>query len=169
MSLNNIKKSVFLGMALLSSLSLSAADKFVSFHQGDLLLNADNQIDIYLDHNDCRGVSYAVQALIKDIQNVSGSSASILADSSISGKESTSISGKGHAPKANILVGTLGHSAAIDVQRVVRALKVSSEPPKAGQPFPADLAQKLAHAGGQILVAMPDEGELTLQVQLRRG
>ena len=34
--LNNIKKSVFLGMALLSSLSLSAADKFVSFHQGDL-------------------------------------------------------------------------------------------------------------------------------------
>ena len=123
--LNNIKKSVFLGMALLSSLSLSAADKFVSFHQGDLLLNADNQIDIYLDHNDCRGVSYAVQALIKDIQNVSGSPASILADSSISGKESTSISGKGNAPKANILVGTIGHSAAID--RLVKQRRLDAK------------------------------------------
>ncbi len=123
--LNNIKKSVFLGMALLSSLSLSAADKFVSFHQGDLLLNANNQVHIYLDHNDCRGVSYAVQALIKDIQNVSGSSASILSDSSISGKESTSISGKGNAPKANILVGTLGHSAAID--RLVKQRRINAK------------------------------------------
>jgi hypothetical protein len=42
-------------------------------------------------------------------------------------------------------------AAAIDVQRVVRALKVSSEPPKAGQPFPADLAQKLAHAASAAL------------------
>ena len=123
--LNNIKKSVFLGMALLSSLSLSAADKFVSFHQGDLLLNADNRVQIYLDNNDCRGVSYAVQALIKDIQNVSGSPASILADSSISGKESTSISGKGNAPKANILVGTLGHSAAID--RLVKQRRLDAK------------------------------------------
>ena len=98
MNLNNIKKNVFLGMALLSSLSLSAADKFVSFHQGDLLLNADNQVHIYLDHNDCRGVSYAAQALIKDIQKVSGSPASILSD----------------ALKANILIGTIGHSSAID-------------------------------------------------------
>ena len=125
MSLNNKKKNFFLSMALLSSLSLSAADKFVSFHQGDLLLNANNQIDIYLDHNDCRGVSYAVQALIKDIQNVSGSPASILADSFISGKESTSISGKGNAPKANILVGTLGHSAAID--RLVKQRRLDAK------------------------------------------
>lgn len=123
--LNNIKKSVFLGMALLSSLSLSAADKFVSFHQGDLLLNADNRVQIYLDNNDCRGVSYAVQALIKDIQNVSGSPASILADSSISGKESTSISGKGNAPKANIIVGTIGHSAAID--RLVKQRRLDAK------------------------------------------
>ena len=53
MSLNNIKKNglnymkknVFLGMALLSSLSLSAADKFVSFHQGDLLRNAGCKVE----------------------------------------------------------------------------------------------------------------------------
>ena len=42
-------------------------------------------------------------------------------------------------------------AAAIDVQRVVRALKVSSEPPKAGQPFPADLAQKLTQAASAAL------------------
>ena len=34
--------------------------------------------------------------------------------------------------------------AAISVGRVVRALKLSSEPPKAGQPFPADLGAELA-------------------------
>ena len=34
--------------------------------------------------------------------------------------------------------------AAIGVGRVVRALKLSSEPPKAGQPFPADLGADLA-------------------------
>lgn len=36
--------------------------------------------------------------------------------------------------------------AAIDVSRIVRALKISSEPPKAGQPFPAELGAKLAQA-----------------------
>ena len=124
--LNYMKKNVFLSMALLSSLSLSAADKFVSFHQGDLLLNADNQIDIYLDHNDCRGVSYAVQALIKDIQKVSGSPASILSyANTTSSKESTTASNKGNAPRANILVGTIGHSAAID--RLVKQHRINAK------------------------------------------
>lgn len=123
--LNNIKKSVFLGMALLSSLSLSAADKFVSFQQGDLLLNADNQVQIYLDHNDCRGVSYAVQALIKDIQKVSGSPASIITDFTTSSKGSASKSSKGNAPRANILVGTIGHSAAID--RLVKLRRLDAK------------------------------------------
>lgn len=123
--LNNIKKNVFLGMTLLSSLSLSAADKFVSFQQGDLLLNADNQIQIYLDHNDCRGVSYAVQALIKDIQKVSGSPASIITDFTTSSKGSASKSSKGNAPRANILVGTIGHSAAID--RLVKLRRLDAK------------------------------------------
>ena len=125
MILNNIKKNVFLGMALLSSLSLSAADKFVSFQQGDLLLNADNQVQIYLDHNDCRGVSYAVQALIKDIQKVSGSPASIITDFTTSSKGSASKSSKGNAPRANILVGTIGHSAAID--RLVKLRRLDAK------------------------------------------
>ena len=124
--LNYMKKNVFLSMALLSSLSLSAADKFVSFHQGDLLLNADKQIDIYLDHNDCRGVSYAVQALIKDIQKVSGSPASIISDANTaSSKESTTASNKGNAPRANILVGTIGHSTAID--RLVKQHRINAK------------------------------------------
>lgn len=123
--LNNMKKNVFLGMALLSSLSLSAADKFVSFHQGDLLLNADNRVQIYLDNNDCRGVSYAVQALIKDIQKVSGSSASIITDFTTSSKGSASKSSKGNASRANILVGTIGHSAAID--RLVKLRRLDAK------------------------------------------
>ena len=124
--LNNIKKNVFLGMTLLSSLSLSAADKFVSFQQGDLLLNADNQVQIYLDHNDCRGVSYAVQALIKDIQNVSGSPASIISDANTaSSKDSPTASKQGNAPRANILVGTIGHSAAID--RLVKQRRLDAK------------------------------------------
>ena len=125
MTLNNFKKNVFLGMALLSSLSLSAADKFVSFHQGDLLLNANNQVHIYLDHNDCRGVNYAAKALVKDIQKVSGSPASIITDFTTSSKGSTSTSSKGNAPKANILVGTLGHSAAID--RLVKQRRLDAK------------------------------------------
>ena len=123
--LNYMKKNVFLSMALLSSLSLSAADKFVFFQQGDLLLNADNQVQIYLDHNDCRGVSYAVQALIKDIQKVSGSPASIITDFTTSSKGSASKSSKGNASRANILVGTIGHSAAID--RLVKLRRLDAK------------------------------------------
>lgn len=125
MILNNMKKNVFLSMALLSTLSIDAADKFVSFHQGDLLLNADNQVQIYLDNNDCRGVSYAAQALVKDIQKVSGSPAFLLTDLTTSGKGSTSASSKGNAPKANIIIGTIGHSSAID--RLVKQRRINAK------------------------------------------
>ena len=120
--LNNIKKSVFLGMALLSSLSLSAADKFVSFHQGDLLLNADNRVQIYLDNNDCRGVKYAAKALVKDIQKVSGSPAFLLSDAN------TALSGGSNSQanaRANIIVGTIGHSAAID--RLIKQHRIDAK------------------------------------------
>ena len=42
--------------------------------------------------------------------------------------------------------------AAIAVGRVVRALKLSSEPPKAGQPFPADLGTELSGLASASLV-----------------
>lgn len=41
--------------------------------------------------------------------------------------------------------------AAVGVGRTVRALKLSSQPPKAGSPFPADLAGKLAQAASASL------------------
>lgn len=48
--------------------------------------------------------------------------------------------------------------AAIQVGRVVRALKASSEPPKAGQPFPADLGAELAAlAAGSLVDTDPQD------------
>ena len=97
MRLNNIKKAFLVSAALLSAMSMSAAERFVSFQQGDLLINGNDKVEIYMDANDCRGVSYAANALVKDIRNVSGSRATITSNR-----------------KATILVGTIGHSAAID-------------------------------------------------------
>ena len=97
MRLNDIKKAFLASAALLSAMSMSAAKRFVSFQQGDLLINGNDKVEIYMDANDCRGVSYAANALVKDIRNVSGSQATITSNR-----------------KATILVGTIGHSAAID-------------------------------------------------------
>ena len=97
MRLNNIKKAFLASAALLSAMSMSAADRFVSFQQGDLLINAKDKVEIYMDANDCRGVNYAANALVRDISKVSGSQATITSNQ-----------------KATILVGTIGHSAAID-------------------------------------------------------
>ena len=97
MRLNDIKKAFLASAALLSAMSMSAAERFVSFQQGDLLINGNDKVEIYMDANDCRGVSYAANALVKDIRNVSGAQATITSNR-----------------KATILVGTIGHSAAID-------------------------------------------------------
>lgn len=97
MRLNDIKKAFLASAALLSAMSMGAAERFVSFQQGDLLINGNDKVEIYMDANDCRGVSYAANALVKDIRNVSGSQATITSNR-----------------KATILVGTIGHSAAID-------------------------------------------------------
>lgn len=97
MRLNNIKKVFLASAALLSAMSMSAAERFVSFKQGDLLINANDKVEIYMDANDCRGVSYAANALVRDISKVSGSQATITSNQ-----------------KATIIVGTIGHSAAID-------------------------------------------------------
>lgn len=97
MRLNDIKKAFLASAALLSAMSMDAAERFVSFQQGDLLINGNDKVEIYMDANDCRGVSYAANALVKDISKVSGSQATITSNR-----------------KATILVGTIGHSAAID-------------------------------------------------------
>ena len=97
MRLNDIKKAFLASAALLSAMSMSAAERFVSFKQGDLLINGNDKVEIYMDANDCRGVSYAANALVRDISKVSGSQVTITSNQ-----------------KATIIVGTIGHSAAID-------------------------------------------------------
>ncbi len=53
--------------------------------------------------------------------------------------------------------------AAVEVGRVVRALKLSSQPPKAGVPFPADLALQLAAATSASLTTdAPSERWITV-------
>ena len=106
MKLNNIKQTFLAGAALLSTISMSAADRFVNFKQGDLLLNANNRVEIYMDTNDCKGVSYAAHALLKDIKSVSGATATLTSDAGFLKKADT--------VRPAILVGTIGHSAAID-------------------------------------------------------
>ena len=105
MKLNNIKQTFLAGAALLSTISMSAADRFVNFKQGDLLLNANNRVEIYMDTNDCKGVSYAAHALLKDIKSVSGATATLTSDAGFLKKADTA--------RPAILVGTIGHSAAI--------------------------------------------------------
>ena len=106
MKLNNIKRTFLASAALLSTISMSAADRFVNFKQGDLLLNANNRVEIYMDTNDCKGVSYAAHALLKDIKSVSGAIATLTSDAGFLKKADTA--------RPAILVGTIGHSAAID-------------------------------------------------------
>ena len=106
MKLNNIKRTFLASAALLTTISMSAADRFVNFKQGDLLLNANNRIEIYMDTNDCKGVSYAAHALLKDIKSVSGATATLTTDAGFLKKADTA--------RPAILVGTIGHSAAID-------------------------------------------------------
>jgi hypothetical protein len=55
--------------------------------------------------------------------------------------------------------------SALAVSRVIRALKISSEPPKAGQPFPADLGAKLATAASASLASetAPDRFSAVLE------
>lgn len=106
MKLNNIKRTFLASAALLSTISMSAADRFVNFKQGDLLLNANNRVEIYMDTNDCKGVSYAAHALLKDIKSVSGATATLTSDAGFLKKADTA--------RPAIIVGTIGHSAAID-------------------------------------------------------
>lgn len=106
MKLNNIKRTFLASAALLTTISMSAADRFVNFKQGDLLLNANNRVEIYMDTNDCKGVRYAAHALLKDIKSVSGATATLTSDAGFLKKADTA--------RPAILVGTIGHSAAID-------------------------------------------------------
>ena len=85
----------------------SAAPRFVSFDSGDLLLNT-NDLRIYVDDNDCKGVAIAARSLAADFRRVCGQEPVVTND-----------------PGARVVVGTIGHSAAID--RLVKAKHIDKK------------------------------------------
>ncbi len=82
-------------------LSANAADRFVTFTTGDVQLNVGGQVSIYVDQNDERGVVRAARTLCADFGRVTGTDAQLMSPA-------------GGLQGASILIGTLGHSAAID-------------------------------------------------------
>ena len=91
-------RSICMTIALLITHSVLAAEQFVNFDNGDLLLNKNNSVKIYMDGNDQKGVAIAVRNLQSDLQKVCGGEISIV----------------DAAADADIVIGTLGHSAAVD-------------------------------------------------------
>ncbi len=84
--------------------AVSAAPQFVSFDNGDLLLNV-NDMKIYVDDNDCKGVAIAARNLAEDFARVCGQKPAVSTDAG-----------------ARVVVGTIGHSAAID--RLVKSKRI---------------------------------------------
>lgn len=58
--------------ALLLAIPMTAAEQFVDFKQGDLLLNNGNTIGIAMSDKEPKGVSIAVNNLAEDLRKVCG-------------------------------------------------------------------------------------------------
>ena len=95
--MKHIKIIFSLFLLSLAATFSNAAERFVSFKSGDVLLNDKGKIAIYVDANDCKGVSIAARNLATDINKVCGAE----------------VTTTGQAD-AKIIVGTIGHSAEID-------------------------------------------------------
>jgi hypothetical protein len=74
-----------------------AAEQFVDFSSGDFLLNRSENMEIYVDKNDQKGVNHAAEDLCEDICKVCGSKVTVSENQ-----------------RAGILVGTFGHSREVD-------------------------------------------------------
>ena len=57
---------------LFSALPLAAADRFVSFSNGDFLLNEGGKVGIFVDETDQKGISLAAHNLAEDLKKVCG-------------------------------------------------------------------------------------------------
>ena len=79
-------------MMCLFTTALSAAPRFVSFDSGDVLLNG-NDMQIYVDPADCKGVAIAARNLAEDFQRVSGRKPVVAADGNATILVGTIISG----------------------------------------------------------------------------
>lgn len=76
---------------------MTNSKQLVNFISGDLLLNNSNHISIFIDSHDMKGVDISATNLCTDIKKVCGAEVKITTDTS-----------------SQILIGTIGHSTAID-------------------------------------------------------
>lgn len=90
--------AAFILLIFIPSVKALCANTFVSFSAGDIMLNAENNVTIFVDNNDCKGVLTAAKNLATDINKVCGSATNIVTNST----------------NARIIAGTIGHSQAID-------------------------------------------------------
>ena len=96
----NIKlKLTSLFFASLLSLCVGAADQFVNFTAGDMVLTKGAPFNITIDQNDLKGALIATNNLQKDFKSVCGVSPAIV----------NSIS-----KTTRIVIGTAGHSSFVD-------------------------------------------------------
>lgn len=102
-----LRRFVMFLLALLP-FSVSAAEQFVSFHGGDLLLNGKGRATIYVSPTDCKGVSRAAANLAEDFCWVTGEAAEV-----------------GDDREAVIVVGTIGHSPIVDEMAKKRQIDAS--------------------------------------------
>ena len=92
-----IKTTLLAFVALFGMQTIKAAERFVNFNQGDLLLNPQKQVTITTDEADFKAVDIAVHALAADFGRVTGQDAVLQ-----------------HQADAKIIVGTIGYSKFID-------------------------------------------------------
>ncbi len=114
MKQNLIMKAWAILALLAFSTSIDAADRFVGFKQGDLLLNPQHHVTIRMDANDCKGVSYAANALAQDFKRVTGREATV--------STATAPGNTTDTDQPAIVVGTVDHAAAID--RLVKQRRI---------------------------------------------
>ena len=119
-----MKRVVFFVACLVAVLTAQAADRFISFTQGDMLIHGSGNVlggvpaTIYVDSGDERGVLRAARNLCTDFGRVTGVEAEL---STLNLPPST------HQPlHPSIVVGTLGHSAAIDAMVKAKRIDLSA-------------------------------------------
>ena len=96
-TIQTIKTTLLAFVALFGMQTIKAAERFVNFSHGDLLLNPQKQVTITTDEADFKAVDIAVHALAADFGRVTGQDAVLQ-----------------HQADAKIIVGTIGHSKFID-------------------------------------------------------
>lgn len=105
--MKHIRLKTFLLALMAFATNSNAAERFVSFTSGDILLNDGGKTAIYVDGADLKGVGIAAANLATDINKVCGAVARTT----------------DNAVTADIITGTIGHSAEID--RIVKAKAIN--------------------------------------------